>query len=112
MAEALRPSKRGGTAALVSPRFLSYGVPNRLLFLPKAPHRHDELVLLTFRRQQSAGTSDGYGYFVATLAGVEELLRSTSGFKNVRRSFLVLPSSFSSCQFAPKGGGNSSSTIT
>jgi hypothetical protein len=30
-------------------------------------------------------------FFVATLAGNEELLRSASGFKNGTRSFLLFP---------------------
>jgi hypothetical protein len=42
------------------------------------------------------GTSGGGGYFIATLGGVEELLRSTFGFKNGTRSLLV----FSSCSYA------------
>jgi hypothetical protein len=35
------------------------------------------------------GTSGGGGFFIMTLAAVEELLRSTSSFKNGMRSLLV-----------------------
>jgi hypothetical protein len=78
---------RHGT--LVSPRFLAYEAPNRALFLPTAPHWQEQLGSQTFRRQRSTETSGGVGFFVMTLAGVEELLRSTSGFKNRTRSFLA-----------------------
>jgi hypothetical protein len=55
--------------------FLTYGVPNRIPFLPTTPHRQEELVLLTFRWQQSAGTWGDRDFFIATLASVEELLQ-------------------------------------
>jgi hypothetical protein len=59
----------------VSPWFLAYGIPNQILFLPTTPHRQEEVVLLTFRWQQSTGTSGDDDFFIVTLVGVEELLR-------------------------------------
>jgi hypothetical protein len=35
------------------------------------------------------GTSGGGGFFIATMASVEELLQSTSGIKNGLRSLLA-----------------------
>jgi hypothetical protein len=52
------------------------------------------------------------GFFVATLADDEELLRSTSGFKNGTRSFPPFPSCSLAGSIAPKGGGNLSLVVT
>jgi hypothetical protein len=79
-------SRRWRHGTLASLHFLSYRAPNRILFLPTTPHWHEELDSLTFRWQWSMGTLGGGGFFVATLAGVEELLRSIFGFKNDTRS--------------------------
>jgi hypothetical protein len=46
--------------------------------------------LANLMRQRATGTLGGGGFFVATLAGVEELLRYTSDFKNGMR---ILPTS-------------------
>jgi hypothetical protein len=73
-------------------QFLAYGAPNQIPFLPTAPHGQEELGPLTVRWQWSMRTSGSGGFFIATLTGVEELLRSTSDFKNGMRS---LPASTS-----------------
>jgi hypothetical protein len=51
-------------------------------------------------------------FFVATLAGDEELLRSTSSFKNGTRSFPMFPSFSLADSIAPKGGENLSLMVT
>jgi hypothetical protein len=83
------------------PRFLANRAWNRAPFLPTAPHWQEELDSLTFRRQRSTGTSGGSGFFVATLAGIEELLRSTSSFKNGLRSLPASTSHFYAGSMAP-----------
>jgi hypothetical protein len=52
------------------------------------------------------------GFFVATLADDEELLRSTSGFKNGTRNFSLFPSCSLAGSIAPKGDRNLSSVVT
>jgi hypothetical protein len=52
------------------------------------------------------------GFFIVTLAGDEELLQSTSGFKNRTRSFPSFPSWSLAGSIAPKGGENLSSVVT
>jgi hypothetical protein len=52
------------------------------------------------------------GLFVVTLVGDEELLRSTSGFKNRMRSFPPFPSCSVASSIAPKGDRNLSSVVT
>jgi hypothetical protein len=74
--------------------------------------RQEELVLLTFRWQRSAGTLGNDGFFITTLAGVMELLWSASGIKNRMRSFPLFPSCSLADSIAPKGDENSSSVVT
>jgi hypothetical protein len=49
------------------------------------------------------GTSSGGGFFVTTLAGVEELLRSASDFKNETRSLSASTSHSDAGSMAPIG---------
>jgi hypothetical protein len=49
------------------------------------------------------GTSGGGSFFITTLAGVEELLRSTSSFKNEMRSLLASTSRSYAGSLAPIG---------
>jgi hypothetical protein len=88
---------------LASLRFSAYGAPNRAPILPTTPHWQEELDPLTFRWQLSTGTSGSGCFFVATLVGVEELLRSTFGFKNRMRSLPVSTSYSYAGSMAPIG---------
>jgi hypothetical protein len=88
-----------------------YGVPNIDLILPKWSRVLGFHVLLTFgSRKDQRKARDGSAFFL-TLAGVEELLRWTSGLKNRMRTFLAVPSCSLTDPTAPKDSKRSSSKV-
>jgi hypothetical protein len=83
-----------------------YSAPFTMGFLPTALERCGELISLTLGSGDELYRVGGGSVLHSDLADIEELLRSTSGFKNGLRSLPASTSLSYACSIAPCGGEN------